>query len=243
MVSDIKKLFDYLPECNDKSKQGSINRLLVSKLKPTQNSVGYDEIFKKRKKIKKMKDKTEKLKDYLIQRAIPIIIGNNSNYYLIDHHHLAYTIWQELGDLSLPVEVIKNWSMIEGYSFWKAMCKNNWLYPFSGDGAGPLPPKKLKNHIKDLENDIFRSLSWVIRNKYGYVKSPQNAIFAEFKWGNFYRSRIIFNKQIKDQLDINNLTLQQVKKDDKENYKELIDLAMYLATSEEARDLPGYRGV
>lgn len=243
MTNDIHELFDHLPKCSDTSKQGSINRVLVSQLKPTQNAVGFDEIFEKRSKLKKKKDKPDTLKDYLIQRVIPIIIGNNGKYYLIDHHHLAYTIWQELGDIYLPVEVIKNWSAIESYSFWKAMRENSWVYPFSGDGGGPLPPKKLKNHIKDLENDIFRSLSWVIRKRYGYVKSPQNAIFAEFKWANFFRARIIFNKQIKDQLDIEDLTLQQVKEDDKGDYKALIDLAMYLATSKEARGLPGYRGI
>ncbi len=244
MANDMKKLFDdVLPKCSAESKQGAIGRVLVSKLRPTQNAVGYDEIFVKRAKIEKKKDKPDKLKDYLIQRAIPIIIGNEGQYYLIDHHHLAYTIWQELGDMYLPVEVIKNWSMVKGYSFWKAMRKNNWLYPFAGDGAGPLPPNELKTHIKDLENDIFRSLSWFIRKKYGYVKSPQNAIFAEFKWANFYRSRIIFNVQIKDKLDIKKLTLEDVKADDESEYSELMDFAMYLATSEEARGLPGYRGI
>ena len=54
MANDINKLFDHLPECNDTSKQGSINRILVSQLKPTQNAVGYDEIFAKQAKIKKM---------------------------------------------------------------------------------------------------------------------------------------------------------------------------------------------
>lgn len=237
-----KDLFDHLDDCTPKSAQGSICKLKVSKLKPTQNGVGMDEIAVKKQKLAKKSKNLQKLKDYLIQRAIPIIIGNDGKFYLIDHHHLAFSVWEELGDIYLPVEVIKNWSDIEGYSFWKAMRENNWLYPFSGSGSGPLPPNKLKEHVKDLENDIFRSLSWVVRQKYGYVKSPANAIFAEFKWGNFYRSRIIFNMQMKKNIDIKDLKLKDIKDDDEEDYKKLVELAMYLSTSKEAQGLPGYRG-
>ncbi|HHE33012.1 MAG TPA: hypothetical protein ENL07_10445 [Chlorobaculum parvum] len=242
MPKDIHKLFDYLPEITDRSEQGSICRVLVSRLRPTQNAVGFDEIFKKRKKIRKKTDNPDDLQDYLMQRAIPVIIGNGGEFYQIDYHHLAYSVWHELGDMYLPVEVVKNWSVIEGYSFWKAMRKNKWLYPFAGDGGGPLPPDQLKTHIKDLENDIFRSLSWKVREKYGYVKSPSNAIFAEFKWANFYRSRIIFDVQLKEQLDIKELTLEKVKDEEKGDYKRLLKLAMYLATSDEAKGLPGFRG-
>lgn len=242
MSKDVHKLFNHLPEITDQSKQGSICKILVSRLRPTQNAVGFDEIAEKQKKVRKKSDNPDDLQNYLMQRAIPVIIGNGGEFYLIDHHHLARSVWNELGDMNLPVEVVKNWSVIEGYSFWKAMRKKQWLYPFSGDGSGPLPPKKLKAHVKDLENDIFRSLSWEVRQRYGYVKSPGNAIFAEFKWANFYRSRIIFDVQLKEQLDIKELTLEKVKDDDKGDYKELLDYAMYLATSDEAKGLPGFRG-
>lgn len=242
MPNHTHNLFKHLPEITDQSKQGSICRVLVSQLRPTQNAVGFDEVVEKRTLIGKKSEKPDDLQDYLMQRAVPVIIGNGGKFYLIDHHHLVCSVWHELGDMYLPVEVVKNWSVIEGYSFWKAMRKNQWLYPFSGDGSGPLPPKELKPHVKELENDIFRSLSWEVRQKYGYVKSPGNAIFAEFKWANFYRARIIFDVQLKKQLDIKELTLEKVKDENKGDYKELLDYAMYLATSDEARGLPGYRG-
>jgi len=242
MPKEIHHLFDHLPEITDRSEQGAICRVLVSQLRPTQNAVGFDEIVEKQKKIRKKTEKPDDLQDYLMQQAIPVIIGNGGEFYQIDNHHLARSVWNELGDMDMPVEAVKHWSVIEGDSFWKAMRKNKWLYPFAGDGSGPLPPKKLKTHVKDLENDIFRSLSWVVRQKYGYVKSPGNAIFAEFKWANFYRSRIIFDVQLKEQLDIEELTLEKVKDEDKGDYQELLDYAMYLATSDEAKGLPGYRG-
>ncbi len=242
MSQDIKDLFASLAECDAKSKQGSICKVLISQLRPTQNGIGLDEINTKRKKIRKKGKELAQLKDYLVLRTIPIVIGNGGQFYLIDHHHLAYAVWKEFKDIYLPVKVVKNWSQIECYSFWKAMFKSNWLYPYSGNGAGPLCPDELKSHVKDLENDVYRSLSWIIRKKYGYVKSPQNAIFAEFKWGNFFRHRIFFEKQIKEKMKIEDLILKDVKKDDAEEYIELLEYALYLATSKEARGLPGYRG-
>lgn len=43
------------------------------------------------------------------------------------------------------------------------MASANWVYPFDAMGAGPYNPGTLKQHVKDLDNDIYRSLSWVIR--------------------------------------------------------------------------------
>jgi len=198
-----------------------------------------DEIYAK---VKRLKAKSvDNLKDYLTLRPIPIIIGNKGQFYLIDHH-LTYTVWQAFKDIYLPVEVVKNWTQIEGYHFWKAMVKHNNLYPFAGDGAGPLPPDKLKGHIEDLENDIFRSLSWVVRSNYGYLKTMDNAIFTEFKWGNFSRERISFNMQMKHNQDIRKLTLTKIRADDEGDYEKLISLALSLAKSKEAAELPGYRG-
>lgn len=232
-----KQVTDVLPESLERVKQNSLEgmtyKALISELKPTQNAVGYDETSEKKDKLEKKSKK--KLRNYLLQRPIPIIIGNGG-YYMIDHHHLAFAAWYAFDEMYLPVEVIQNWSVIKDYSFWKALLKNNWLYPFGGDGRGPLPPNQLKEHIKDLENDVFRSLSWYVRKKFGYVKS-QNPIFAEFKWANFYRTRIKFKDQLKENINITKILLNKL--GDRE---EIIDFAMYLATSEEARGLPGYRG-
>jgi len=238
-----KDLFDNLPVCQAESTPGRLYRALVSQLTPTQNGVGLDEVYAKEKRLRKKSG--ESLKDYLFLRPIPLVIGNKGQFYLIDHHHLAYTVWQVFKDIYLPVQVVENWSEIKGYSFWKAMTRKNYWHPFGGDGAGPLPPKKMKTHIKDLENDIFRSLSWVVRSHYGYLKSSDNIIFTEFQWGNFFRQRIRFKLQMKGKgdLDIKSLTLKQIReKGGEDAYQSLIAEAMSLATTKEARALPGYRG-
>ena len=240
MSKKTNDVFDFLPKCDKNTAPGTYARLKLSQLKPTQNAVGMDEVNTKTKKIAEKSGK--KLEDYLLQRTIPIIIGNDGNYYLIDHHHLAVSLWLAKGDMDVPVEVVKNWNPIEGDRFWRAMANNNWVYPFDAMGAGPFNPSGLKQHVKDLDNDIYRSLSWVVRQDYGYVKDPNNAIFAEFKWGSFFRTRVIFHAQLSCEKKCMEMTLADIEKSDPEDYNEKIAYALYLASSPEASGLPGFVG-
>lgn len=230
----------FLPKIDAHSPQGTLGRLKLSNLKPTQNAVGMDEVNAKVANIKEKSDSA--LEDYLLPRAVPVIIGNDGQYYLIDHHHLSISLWRAKGDMEVPVMVTRNWSSIEGKHFWKAMATNNWLYPFDAMGAGPSNPNTLKQHVKDLDNDLYRSLSWLVREDYGYVKDPNNAIFAEFKWGSFFRTRVIFDEQLTCKKNCMEMTLEDIRKADPGDYADKIGWARYLASSPEAAGLPGFVG-
>jgi hypothetical protein len=240
MAKKTNKLFSDIPPCDKHSQQGTLGRLSLSKLKPTQNAVGMDEVIVKVAKIKKKNH--VKLEDYLLQRPIPVIIGNDGQFYLIDHHHLAISLWLAKGDTNVPVVVTRNWSQIKGDRFWRAMARQDWVYPFDAMGAGPLNPSNLKQHVQDLDNDIYRSLSWVVRQRYGYVKDPSNAIFAEFKWGSFFRGRVIFDAQLSRTKKCMQMTLADIEKSDEEDYNSKIAYALHLASSPEASGLPGFVG-
>ncbi|HXK55317.1 MAG TPA: ParB/Srx family N-terminal domain-containing protein [Gammaproteobacteria bacterium] len=240
MAKNSNDIFDYLPKCESSTPQGTQARLKLSQLRPTQNAVGMDEVNVKTKKIAEKSGK--KLEDYLLQRTIPIIIGNGGQFYLIDHHHLAISLWRAKGDMEVPVEVTKNWSPITGGRFWRGMAMNNWIYPFDALGGGPTNPTSLKQHVKDLDNDIYRSLSWLVRQDYGYVKDPSNAIFAEFKWGSFFRTRVIFHAQLACEKRCMEMTLADIEKSDPDDYHEKVSYALYLASSPEASGLPGFVG-
>jgi hypothetical protein len=240
MTKKNDELFDFLPKIDAGSPQGSLGRLKLSDLLPTQNAVGMDEV---NAKVAKIKDKKgEQLVDYLLQRTVPIIIGNSGRFYLIDHHHLSISLWRAKGDMEIPVEVTRNWNPIAGDRFWKAMAANNWVYPFDALGAGPSNPATLKQHVNDLDNDLYRSLSWVVRERYGYVKDPSNAIFAEFKWGSFFRTRVIFDEQLTCQKKCMEMTLEDIRKADPDDYADKVAYALYLASSPEAAGLPGFVG-
>jgi hypothetical protein len=214
--------------------------LQLGQLRPTQNAVGMDEVNHKVARLGKKSGK--KLEGYLLERPIPVIIGRTDKYYLIDHHHLAVSVLRSHGDIAVPVEVVRNWAPITGFHFWKAMAKHHWLYPFAADGGGPVPVDSMAKHLEELGNDLYRSVAWVARTHYAYVKSTDNAIFAEFKWANFFRSRLIPDALLDCKKDCAAMTLADIKEADPDGYEELRMQGRYLAQSPEARGLPGYIG-
>lgn len=235
-----------LEECTLNSPQGNICQLKIKDLSPTQNAVGYDEINNKVERIRKKN--SNELQDYLISRPVPIIIGNGNKFYLIDHHHLTHSLWKvakgknksgmTTDNARVIVEVLRNWRQLRDYQFWKAMFEARWVYLFDHNGAGPLQPKELFKHVKDLLNDPYRSLSWLVRKRYGYVKSE--APFAEFLWADFFRIRMILDKDtLKNKKPAGDILINKLRE---EHRKELIDLAMFLASTPEAAGLPGYLG-
>jgi hypothetical protein len=128
-------VLDFLPDLDPESSQGSIGRLALQQLRPTQNAVGMDEVEAKVQKIREMGDK--KLEDYLLQRPVPVIIGNESSerfgdlaspFYMVDHHHLAAALWYARQDPETRVfaEVRRKWLPLSGDRLWKAMARNAW---------------------------------------------------------------------------------------------------------------------
>ncbi|MCP3867314.1 MAG: hypothetical protein GY703_04295 [Gammaproteobacteria bacterium] len=118
------------------------------------------------------------------------------------------------------------------------MHKIRLVYLFDNYGGGPICPKELCGHIKDLANDPYRSLAWEVRSRYGYAKSPH--AFAEFLWADFLRIRIIIDNGIlKDKIKGSEVLIGNLSE---EHRKEVIDEAMALARSPEAAGMPGYIG-
>jgi hypothetical protein len=124
------------------------------------------------------------------------------------------------------------------------MHERNWVYLFDRFGGGPRPPGTLPGHMKDLAFDPYRSLAWIVREHHGYFKN--DAPFSEFKWANFFRSRILLDQDIlagkhtfdefASEVDPHG-TLELT-----DDGKEVLDEALFLAASAEARALPGFRG-
>ena len=125
------------------------------------------------------------------------------------------------------------------------MHQSNWVYLFDENGGGPQAPATLPRHIKDLKHDPYRSLAWLVRDHHGYLKN--DAPFSEFKWANFFRTHILLDQDLLagkhtfDEFRASSVdehgTLELT-----DDGKEVIDEAMFLASSAEARGLPGFRG-
>ena len=235
-----------LPELTPETPQGALCQVKVSELKPTQNAVGFDEV---NNKIARYSAKSkEDLRDYLLVHPVPVVIGNGGGFYLTDHHHMANALWKtaegeneagiDTGNVRAVARVQHNRHGLEGYHFWKEMHQLRLVYLFDNYGGGPIRPKDLCTHIKDLANDPYRSLAWTVRQRYGYAKSPH--AFAEFLWADFFRIRIVIDSWIlKDKIREEDVLIGELPE---EQRKEIVDEAMYLAKSPEAAGMPGYLG-
>ena len=237
------------PWCPSDARTGDFYKLRLKDLSPTQFAVGKVEMqVHARSLCKKFKEDPGKLHDYLRVRPIPIVV-RGKKFYLVDHHHLARALYDALHEtygkaLCVFVQVLANLRTLEEAYFWKTMHQQNWVYLFDGSGGGPQPPEALPAHIKELGFDPYRSLAWIVRDHHGYIKN--DAPFSEFKWANFFRTRILLDHDIlagKHTFDEFAFTVDKHGKLElSDDGKEAIDEAMFLASSPEARGLPGFRG-
>jgi hypothetical protein len=237
------------PWCPGDARTGEFYKLRVKELSPTQFAVGKAEVEVRAGRMRrKFKKDPARLHDYLRVRPVPVVV-RRKRFYLVDHHHLMRALYDALHeargkDICVYVKVMANASTLEEPYFWKSMHERNWVYLFDRTGGGPQQPQTLPEHIKELAFDPYRSLAWIVREHHGYVKN--NAPFSEFKWANFFRNRILLDQDIlagehtfddfafavdeHGQLEVT------------DDGKEVLEEALFLAASDEARGLPGFRG-
>ncbi len=214
--------------CGDGVKLGELCTLNASKISPTQAAVGMFAVDCKSKSIyeKRIKDRGKnRLRRYLLDRPVPMVVGPGPGFYITDRHHLSTAVLQtnvvdERKRLFMcPMAERKN---DDSNTFWQYMQANNfaWLYSREGDpiGAGDLPAR-----LSDIEDDPFRTLSRWVRDSCGYIKcgkvcggkgedtmdlarceeSPVSAYYLEFHWANFLRKKMdisgVYDLPLKDQ--------------------------------------------
>jgi len=238
-----------VPRCTKKAQLGQIYRLRIKDLSPTQFATGKAEVLTKAGRMrKKFGHSSKKLRDYLRVRPVPVVL-HKGHYYLVDHHHLVRALHEALSEkvgdgLTTYVKVLANVNDISTVYFWKQMFNANWVYLFDHSGGGPQRPADLPKHVKDLGFDPYRSLAWLVCTRHGYLKT--GAPFSEFKWANFFRTHILLDEDIIAGRHTFDDFAFEVDEHGNLNVnadaQEIIDEAMYLAASAEARGLPGYRG-
>ena len=135
----------------------------------------------------------------------------------------------------------KGSSLNEAY-FWKIMCQDNWVCLFDEFGGGPQAPETLPKHIKDMKFYPYRSRSWIVPENHGYLK--KDAPFYEFKWANFFRTHILLDQDLlAERHTFDEFTFvvdEHGMLGLNDEGKEVIDEALFLASSAEARGLPGF---
>ena len=187
-------------------------------LRPTQMTVGMREVEEKRERWREHKSK-KKQAELLGKHTIPVVLGPDQRYYVVDHHHLARALHDE-GVKDVLVTPIGDLSMVERDDFWGVMDNKRWVYPYDAKGERR-HFRDLPKSVTDLKDDPFRSLAGELRRAGGFAKDTTP--FSEFLWADFLRRKI-------------------PRKSVDANFGKSIEKALGFAKSKDAVYLPGWCG-
>ena len=193
------------------------NRLNIKKLVPTQSVVGKYEIGLK---VEKLLSKTdEELQEYVLNKVISVVEGPDGNFYVVDGHH-SILAFRTLGITAVQVKILQQFpKKMSMKKFWKTMENKKWVY-LKRWGMS-IRPKELPRSFDQLEDDPYRSLAWMTRQKNAFANL--NIPFQEFYFADLLRDKM------------NSVIL-----DSDEDYQKALLVAMLFVASEEAKDLPGF---
>jgi hypothetical protein len=189
----------------------------IDKLHPTQFCVGFWEVDRRAENIARKKPKA--LRKYLEEHLALIVIGPGGEPYLVDGHHLCCALLKSKVADKVDARVEANWRDLKPEEFWKKMKEHDWVYLRDGKSSSVLKPADLPRKVTALGDDPYRSLAWAVRERGGWEKSPSS--FAEFRWAEFFRSRIPIGNKPGD-------------------FDRAIEAALKISHSPEAKNLPGY---
>src|SRR5947209_1600325 len=194
----------------------------ILSLRLTQMTVGMKEVKEKRKRLREYwKEHKSKKKqgEFLGRHMIPVVLGPDKRYYVVDHHHLARALHDE-GIEDILVTVIGDLAMVEREAFWGVMDNKRWVYPYDANGERR-HFKDLPKSISELKDDPFRSLAGELRRSGGFAKDTTP--FSEFLWADFLR-RKMSHKAVED------------------DFEKAMEKGLALAKSKGAIYLPGWCG-
>ena len=145
-------------------------------------TVGMREVKEKRKRWREHKSK-KKQAELLGKHMIPVVLGPDKRYYVVDHHHLARALHDE-GVKDILVTVIGDLTMVDRDAFWGVMDNKRWVYPYDAKGERR-HFKDIPKSVAELKDDPFRSLAGELRRAGGFAKDTTP--FSEFLWADFLR--------------------------------------------------------
>lgn len=189
----------------------------IDELRPTQITVGMEEVRAKRKEWRAKGD--DRAGAFLGRHMIPVVLGPKARSYVLDHHHLARALLDQ-GVPHVLTTVVSDLSRLSQDAFWVVLDNRGWMHPFDATGKRR-DYKAIPQTVADLIDDPYRSLAGALRRTGGFAKDT--APFSEFLWADFLRRRI-GKKRVESHFD------------------QAVEEALRLARSHEADYLPGWCG-
>jgi hypothetical protein len=189
----------------------------LEKLRPTQITVGFKEVDKKRRSWTKLRPKDRR--EAMRRELFPAVKGPEKAYYILDHHHTAAALVREKSECVL-VGVVKDLSQLKPKSFWIFMDHYSWVHPYDETG-NRRTFDDIPTDFEKLRDDPYRSLAGEVRDAGGFAKS--DAPYLEFLWANHFR-RIVSKRLLE------------------KDPKKALAQALALARSKKSSFLPGWPG-
>ncbi len=206
-----------LSSCQPDLVVGSLCSLAINDLHPTQPGIGLLQV---EQEVEQLRHKSAKKLWALAQKKrIPVVIGPDGRYWLVDRHHLTRTLWS-LGMREVPV--IIEGKLTDANQFWSQMQERHWTWLRDEQGH-PISPDKLPAHIALLPDYPYRSLAGFAEDAGLYRKADQR-YFIEFAWAQYLGEKLKWRAVTRD------------------NLKTLLKASSILACLPDAADLPGYPG-
>lgn len=164
--------------------ESTLVEVKLENLRPTQMTVGFDEVDKKRKSWAKLKPAQRR--DAMQRQLFPAVIGPDKTYYILDHHHAAVALVREKSD-RVAVGVAKDLSHLEPEAFWVFLDHYSWVHPYDEKGRR-MAFTDMPDKFESLKDDPFRSLAAAVLEAGGFSKADEP--FLEFLWANHFRDHL-----------------------------------------------------
>jgi methionine-rich copper-binding protein CopC len=163
--------------------EGSIRRIAIRTIRPTQITVGFREIEEKRRRYR---EALAAGRIALPRQPVPVVLGPDATPYALDRHHWLCALIAEDVDM-VTVCVVDDLSGLKPTAFWRTLEQRGWCHPYDQNGLRQgfdAIPASLEN----LQNDPFRSLASALRRAGGFEKD--RTLFSEFRWATYLRGRV-----------------------------------------------------
>lgn len=199
-------------------REPKVHPVSILSLRPTQMTVGMREVKEKRARWREHKS-AHRQEEMIGANMVPVVLGPDERYYLVDNHHLARSLHDD-GIKDLLVTVISDLRMVQKDAFWHVMDNKRWVYPYDAKGERR-PYKDLPKSVADLKDDPFSSLAGELRRMGAFARDTTP--FSELLWADFLRCQM--PRKLVDN-----------------NFDKALEKALMLCRSHEAIYLPGWCG-
>lgn len=172
---------------------GDIVTAAVGGIRPTQSTLGFDEIYSRLGRCTLGKSALPRTIDYATRLRTSVksaVIGPGSTLHLTDGHH-TFTTLAELADggprTRVPLRIIADLSTLPHDRFWQTMHHRGWAHLRDAHGRQTVPAHlPLSLSLSHFDDDELRSVLYFARG-IGYRST--DTPFQEFHWIEWLRGQ------------------------------------------------------